>query len=197
MNQSKNSPRREDGNKTVPGGQEQSSRAGSWWALAFIILCTITIILDRRKPPLFVGSTEIQDNQSKRGQVESSTSDDRQRRNKWNPQTLGNFSLVLIQGSLFSLFQIVASGASLEAWTMCLCFPIMLLGFIIFFLARRGSAAEGVVTGLVLLLLTVGGIISSVGGAPNAVIIFFQISILVVAWRASESLKGPSQKWLE
>ncbi|MDK6814190.1 MULTISPECIES: hypothetical protein [Corynebacterium] len=197
MSQSKNSPLREDGNKTVPGGQEQSSRAGSWWALAFIILCTITTMLDRRKPPLFVDSTEIQGNQTKREQVEPTTSDDRQRRNKWNPQTLGNFSLVLIQGSLFSMFQIVASGASLEVWTMCLCFPIMLLGFIIFFLARRGSATWGVLTGVALLLLTVGGIISSVGGAPNAVIIFFQISILVVAWRASESLKGPSQKWLE
>ena len=197
MSQSKNSPLREDGNKTVPGGQEQSSRAGSWWALAFIILCTITTMIDRRKPPLFVDSTEIQGNQAKKERVEPTTSDDKQRRNKWNPQTLGNFSLVLIQGSLFSLFQIAASGASLEVWTMRLCFPILLLGFIIFFSARRGSAAGGVVTGVFLLVLTVCGIISSVGGAPNAWIIGFQISILVVAWRASESLKGPGQKWLE
>lgn len=142
-------------------------------------------------------SQEVRDNPSKREQVESSTSDDRQRRNKWNPQTLGNFSLVLIQGSLFSLFQIAASGASLEVWTMCLCFPILLLGFIIFFLARRRSPAGGVITGVGLLILTVFGIISSVGGASNAWIIAFQISILVVAWRASESLKGPNQKWIE
>ncbi|WP_141754612.1 hypothetical protein [Corynebacterium sp. HMSC078H07] len=154
-------------------------------------------MIDRRKPPLFVDSTEIQGNQAKKERVEPTTSDDKQRRNKWNPQTLGNFSLVLIQGSLFSLFQIAASGASLEVWTMRLCFPILLLGFIIFFSARRGSAAGGVVTGVFLLVLTVCGIISSVGGAPNAWIIGFQISILVVAWRASESLKGPGQKWLE
>ena len=139
----------------------------------------------------------MQGNQTKRKQVEPTTSDDKQRRNKWNPQTLGNFSLVLIQGSLFSMFQIAASGARLEVWTMCLCFPILLLGLIIFFWARRGTAAGGALTGVVLLILTVCGIISSVGGASNAWIIGFQISILVVAWRASENLKGPSQKWLE
>lgn len=163
----------------------------------FIILCTITTILDRRKPPLFVDSTEIQDNQSKREQVESSASDDSQRRNKWNPQTLGNFSLVLIQGSLFSLFQIVATGASLEAWSVRLCLLVAIVGFGFFFLATTMSPAGSVITGVLLLVLTAIGIFLGLQGVATGWIIFFQIFTLLLAWLVSESLKGPNQKWFE
>lgn len=144
-------------------------------------------------------SQEVRDNQSKRGQVEPSASDKGQSRNKWNPQTLGNFSLVLIQGSLFSLFQIVATNERLEGkeWVIWLCLLVALAGFAIFFLATKMSAAGGVITGVLLFILTVFGIVAGLGGAATGWIIFFQISTLLLAWRASESLKGPDQKWLE
>ena len=142
---------------------------------------------------------EVRDNQSKREQVESSTSDDRQRRNKWNPQTWGNFSLVLIQGALFSLFQIVGTSESLQGkgWGVGSCLLIALVGFVIFFSATKMSPAGSVITGVLLLILTALGIVAGLIGAATGWIIFFQISTLLLAWRASESLKEPNQKWLE
>lgn len=144
-------------------------------------------------------SQEVRDNQSKRWQVESSTSDGGSNRNKWNPQTWGNFSLVLIQGALFSLFQIVGTSESLQGkgWGVGACLLIALVGFAIFCLTTTMSDAGVVITGIIFLLLTVLGTYSSQQKVAIGWIIFFQISILVVAWKASESLKGPKQKWIE
>ena len=199
MGQSKISPLPGKESKTVPGREEQSSRVSRWWTLVFIILCTITTIFDRRKPHPSTTPTGFQDKQAKRGQGEPSASDNGQVRGKWNPQTWGNFSLVLIQGALFSLFQIVATNERLEGkeWVIWLCLLIALVGFVIFFLATTMSPAGGVITGVCLLGLTVSGIVSSLQGAATGWIIFFQISTLLLAWWASESLKGPNQRWIE
>lgn len=114
MSRSKYSPQQGKENKTVPGEEEQSSQTSSWWLLVLIALCTVTTIVDKRRRHPSTAPTELQDKQTKRGQIESSASDNGQGRNKWNPQTWGNFSLVLIQGALFSLFQIVGPSGSWE-----------------------------------------------------------------------------------
>lgn len=199
MEKSKNSflPGKES--ETVPGWEEQSSQTSSWWPLALIVLCTVTTILDTRKPHSSTAPTELQDKQTKRGQIESSDSDEEQNRNKWNPQTWGNISLVLIQGSLFSLFQIVATNERFagDKWVIGLCLLAALAGLVIFTFTTTKSTAESVVAYISLLILTVFGIVSSLQKVATGWIIFFQISTLVVAWRASESLKGPNQKWIE
>ena len=66
-----------------------------------------------------------------------------------------------------------------------------------FFFTTTKSTAEGVTTFTSLLILTVLGIVSGLQGVATGWTIFFQISTLVVAWRASESLKGLNQKWIE
>ena len=70
-------------------------------------------------------------------------------------------------------------------------------GVCYFFLATTMSPVGGVITGVCLLGLTVSGIVSSLQGAATGWIIFFQISTLLLAWWASESLKGPNQRWIE
>ncbi|WP_143339270.1 hypothetical protein [Corynebacterium kefirresidentii] len=199
MSRSKYSPQQGKENKTVPGEEEQSSQTSSWWLLVLIALCTVTTIVDKRRRHPSTAPTELQDKQTKRGQIESSASDNGQGRNKWNPQTWGNFSLVLIQGALFSLFQIVGPSGSWEdkEGGVYSCLLIALVGFVIFCFTTTMSASGVVITGMMFLLLTVFGTYSSQQKVATGWIIFFQISILVVAWKASESLKGPNQKWIE
>ncbi|WP_448860464.1 hypothetical protein [Corynebacterium propinquum] len=199
MSQNKNSPLQREENKTVLDGEEQSSRASSWWILALIALFAVTTILDKRKPHPFTTPTELHHKQTKGGQIESSASDNGQVRDKWNPQTLGNFSLVLIQGALFSLFQIIGPSGSWEdkEWGVGSCLLIALVGLVVFFLATKMSPSGSVIVVMSLLFLTVFAAYSSWKGLSTVWVIIFQISSLAVAWWASESLKGPSQKWLE
>lgn len=106
MSRSKYSPQQGKENKTVPSREEQSSQTSSWWAIALVVLCTFTTIFDKRKPHPSMAPTELQDKQTESGQIESSASGNGQGRNERNPQTWGNFSLVLIQGAMLSLFQV-------------------------------------------------------------------------------------------
>lgn len=192
MSQSKNGPLRGDGNETVSGGEVQSSRTSGWWALAFIILCTVTTILDKRKRYPSTTPTGLQDKQAKRGQVEPSASDNGQVRGKWNPQTWGNFSLVLIQGALFSLFQIVGTSESLrdEGWGVGSCLLIFMVGFVIFCLTTTMSPSGVAITGVFLLFLTVCGIFSGSQGAAIGWIIFFQILSWWSRGRLQKASKG-------
>ncbi|WP_297553425.1 hypothetical protein [uncultured Corynebacterium sp.] len=107
MSQNKNSPVQGEEKKTASGEEEQSSQTSSWWPLALIALCAVTITLDKRKPHPSTVPTGLQDKQAKRGKTELIASDEKQNRNRWNPQTWGNLSLVVMQGGLFSAFQIV------------------------------------------------------------------------------------------
>lgn len=199
MSRSKNSPQQGKENKTVPGEGEQPSQASSWWPLALIALCTVTTILDKRKPHPSTSPTELQDKKPKRGQTELSASDKKHVWDKWNPQILGNVALIVIQGALFSLFQIVGTSESLQGkgWGVGSCFLIALVGYLIFCFATTMSLSGFVKMGVFLLALAICKIYSGLQGAAIGWSIFFQISILVVAWKASESLKGPNQKWLE
>jgi len=110
MSRSKYSPQQGKENKTVPSREEQSSQASSWWPLALIALCAVTITLDKRKPHPSTVPTELQDKKPKRGQTESTASDKRHVWDKWNPQTWGNCALVLIQAAILSLFQVALFG---------------------------------------------------------------------------------------
>lgn len=198
MSRSKCSPQQGKENKTVPGEGEQSSQASSWWPLALIALCTVTTILDKRKPHPSTSPTELQDKKPKRGRTELSASDEKQNRNRWNPQTGGNFSLVLIQGALFALFQIVGPSGSLQdiAWGIAAWFSVLLVGLVIFCLATTMEEADIVITGVLLMGFTLLGALASLQKIPTGWVIFSQIAILVVAWWASENLKGPNQKWI-
>lgn len=106
MSRSKYSPQQGKENKAVPGEEEQSSQTSSWWLLVLIALCTVTTILDKRKSHPSTTPTELQDKQAKKGQIESSASDNGQVRGKWNPQILGNVALIVIQVALFALLQL-------------------------------------------------------------------------------------------
>lgn len=194
---SQNNPLQGEENKTVSGGEEQSSRASSWWILALIALFAVTAILDKRKPHPFTTPTELHHKQIKGGQIESSASANGQVRDKWNPQTWGNFSLVLIQGALFSVFQIIGPSGDLEdeKWSVGFCLLILLVGFVIFSLATTMNPSCRVIIIMLFVFITICGLYFSWQGATAGVIIF-QISSLVVAWWASESFKGPSQKQL-
>lgn len=198
MSRSKNSPLQGKENKTVPDGEEQSSQTSSWWPLALIALCTVTTTLDKRKSHPSTSPTELQDKKLKRGQTELSASDKKHVWDKWNPQTGGNFSLVLIQGALFALFQIVGPDESLQdkAWSIAAWFSVLLVGLVIFGLATTMEKADIVITGVLLMLFTLLGALASLQKIPTGLVIFSQIAILMVAWRASENLKGPYQKWI-
>lgn len=106
MSNSKDESQSTQENKTVPGEEEQSSQTSSWWILVLIALCTVTTILDKRKRYPSTTPTELQDKQAKRGQIESSASDNGQVRGQWNPQILGNVALIVIQVALFALLQL-------------------------------------------------------------------------------------------
>ncbi|MCG7459853.1 hypothetical protein ACKFRL_06660 [Corynebacterium marquesiae] len=190
MSRSKNSPQQD--------GEEQSSQISSWWAIALIALCTVTTTLDKRKPHPSTAPTELQDKQTKRGKTEPSTSDKKHVWDKWNPQTGGNFSLVLIQGALFALFQIVGPDESLQdkAWSIAAWFSVLLVGLVIFWFATTMEKADIVIAGVLLMLFTLLGALASLQKIPTGLVIFSQIAILMVAWWASESLKGPNQKWI-
>lgn len=199
MSQNKNSPLQGEEKKTVSGGEEQSSQTSSWWPLVLIALCAVTTTLDKRNPHPSTVPTELQDKQTKRGQTESSDSDKGHVWDKWNPQTWGNLSLVVMQGGFYSAFQIADSsdGWGGNVWGTGACFLIAQVGIAGFFLALKTNGSRGLIWVTVLQSIYTSGGLSGWGGLSTGWVIFFQISSLVAAWRASDCLNEPSQKGLK
>ena len=197
MGQSKNSSLLGKESKTVPGEEEQSSQTSSWWLLVLIALCTVTTILDKRKRYPSTTPTELQDKQAKRGQIESSASDNGQVRGKWNPQILGNVALIVIQVALFALLQLnehyekFCDGKLIKG-----AFLILLaVGTVLLTRTINESFTSVVIVVMGLLLLTAFLNHAELGSGQEGVgwiltLTAFQTFNLGIAWWASTKLKS-------
>ena len=139
MCQSKISPLLGKESKTVPGKEEQSSRVSSWWALVFIILCTITTILDKRTPVPSMASMEPRGDNPKENRVGSKRSFEKLIQSLKSAQFWGNFSLILIQVVLFAMLQLAeyydkVGGGCLVVSTL---FVLLVVGVVLFIVTAR------------------------------------------------------------
>lgn len=121
-----------------------------------------------RKSRPSVSSTGVKDTQSEREQVEPSTSDEKQNRNRWTPQTWGNFSLVLIQGSILSLFQVGLWDVGKVGTVLEVCsYGFLLIGVAIFYSTTKLKGASIAILCVGLLLSTAFAVLSSYLQAPT------------------------------
>lgn len=210
MGQSKSSPLLGTENKTVLIEDEQSSRAGSWWALAFIALCTITTILDKRTPVPSTASMEPRGDNPKEEWVGSKCSFKKLIQSLKSTQFWGNFSLILIQVVLFAMIQLAeyydkVGGGCLVVSTL---FVLLVVGVVLFIATARIDVPSIIflVQGLVIIIaiLNFGQPDSAensiVGTAEQPepgekglgwilILIVFQTFNLGLAWWASTKIK--------
>ncbi len=196
MSQSKNSTLRGEENETISGGEEQSSRAGGWKVLAFIILCTITTILDKRSPRPSTASMEQQGNNSKGRQIEPKLTYVRLMQFLKSAQFWGNIALILIQVALFALFHLVeyhdkAGGGSLA---IRIFGTLLIVGILLYAAATK--------VGFALIIIIVMGLVFAIAVSTVAVpedgnkglgwimgLTIFQAGNLLIAWWASTKIK--------
>lgn len=200
MDKSNNSslPKREE--KTVSGEEGQSSRAGSWRALAFIILCTVTTILGKRTPYPSVCSIEAQGKNLKEEEDETENLGKVRDALSRNPQRWGNVALLLIQVALFALFQLVEHydgerGGHLAIGTFV---ALLAVGLALYAATTKVEFAL-VVIFFMGLVFTVGVLTSAISESGKeglgwiAILTGFQAANLFIAWCASEGIKRTSE----